>query len=63
MGKAIRKVRPQPPKYFWYTVDGCWFCKNKNGCGNCKAAKEYIAERQKSKRKIEREQKKKFDFF
>lgn len=48
MGKAKRKVRPQPPWHFWYDVDGCWFCKNKNACGNCKVAKQYIAEKQKN---------------
>ena len=47
MGKAKRKVRPQPPWHFWYDVDGCWFCKKKNACGNCKVAKRYIAEKQK----------------
>ena len=27
MGKAKRKMRPQPP--FWWTLDNdnCWFCK------------------------------------
>ena len=29
MGKAKRKVKPQPPWHFWYDVDGCWFCKKK----------------------------------
>ena len=54
MGKAKRKVRPQPPWHFWYDVDGCWFCKKKNACGNCKVAKQYIAEKQNTKRKVER---------
>lgn len=53
MGKAKRKVKPQPPWYFWYDVDGCWFCKKKNACGNCKVAKQYIAEKQNTKRKVE----------
>lgn len=48
MGKAKRKVRPQPPWHFWYDVDGCWFCKKKNACGNCKVAKQYIAEKTKN---------------
>lgn len=54
MGKAKRKVKPQPPWHFWYDVDGCWFCKKKNACGNCKVAKRYIAEKQNTKRKVER---------
>lgn len=33
MGKAKRKMRPQPP--WWWTLDNdnCWFCKNRNNCG------------------------------
>jgi hypothetical protein len=62
MGKAKRKVRPQPPRHFWYDVDGCWFCKKKNACGNCKVAKQYIAEKQKVKRKMLRDEKRSFDF-
>ena len=63
MGKAKRKVKPQPPWYFWYDVDGCWFCKKKNACGNCKVSKQYIVEKQNTKRKVERQQKIGFDFF
>ena len=63
MGKAKRKVKPQPPWHFWYDVDGCWFCKKKNTCGNCKVAKQYIAEKQNTKRKVERQQKIFFDFY
>ena len=62
MGKAKRKMRPQPPHYFYLDVDGCWFCKKKNACGNCKVAKQYIAEKQKTKRKIMRNEKRSFDF-
>ena len=62
MSKAKRKVKPQPPWHFWYDVDGCWFCKKKNACGNCKVAKRYIAEKQNTKRKIERDEKRGFDF-
>lgn len=40
-----RKKRPEPPKYFWYDVDGCWFCKKKNACGGCKVLKEYIVDK------------------
>lgn len=43
MGKAKRKMRPQPP--WWWTLDNdnCWFCKNRNNCGNCKLLKEQRA--------------------
>ena len=60
--KKKRKMRPEPPKYFWLDVDDCWFCKKKNACGGCKVIKKYIAEKQLTKRKVEREKKKKFDF-
>lgn len=49
MGKPKRKPRPQPPGYFWLDVDGCWFCKNKNNCNNCKVLK-----RQRAKDREER---------
>lgn len=51
MGRAKRKIRPQPPHDFWYDVDGCWFCKKKNACSRCKVVKQYIAEKQNTKRK------------
>ena len=40
MGKAKRKMRPQPP--WWWTLDNdnCWFCKNRNNCGGCKLLKQ-----------------------
>lgn len=43
MGKAKRKMRPQPP--WWWTLDNdnCWFCKNRNNCGSCKLLKEQRA--------------------
>ena len=43
MGKAKRKMRPQPP--WWWTLDNdnCWFCKNRNNCGSCKLLKEQSA--------------------
>lgn len=44
MGKALRKVRPQPPHYTWLDVDGCWFCKKVNACGGCKIMKNFVAE-------------------
>lgn len=37
MGKAKRKPRPSMPDWYWLGQDGCWFCKNKNNCNQCKA--------------------------
>ena len=54
-----RKVRPQPPRYAWWDVDDCWFCKNRKGCNGCKIMKRYVADQ---KEKIKRAEKKKFDF-
>lgn len=39
MGEAIRKPRPSQPKWFWYATDGCWACKNRNNCNQCKMLK------------------------
>ena len=50
-----RKVRPQPPRWVWLELDGCWFCKKKNACGGCKVMKRIVAEQK-------RKQNKKFDF-
>lgn len=41
MGKARRKMHPQPPRWWTLDNDNCWFCKkNRNNCGNCKLLKE-----------------------
>ena len=57
-----RKPRPQPPKYYWYDTDGCWCCKNRNGCAGCKFLKRYIAEgKGRNKRKIVRDEKRFLD--
>ena len=47
MGKVKRKMRPQPP--WWWTLDNdnCWFCKNRNNCGNCKLLKRQRSEERK----------------
>lgn len=50
MGKAKRKVRPEPPKWVWFETDGCWFCNNLNGCGGCKVMKGYVALQKKKRR-------------
>ncbi len=39
MGKAIRKPKPSMPGWWWMGQDGCWFCKHKNNCNQCKAAR------------------------
>ena len=56
-----RKMRPEPPKHFWLDVDGCWFCKKKNACGGCKVIKTYIAEKQRTPRKVARDEKRFLD--
>ena len=47
MGKARRKMRPQPPKWWTLDNDNCWFCKNRNNCGGCKLLKEQAAKERK----------------
>ena len=44
MGKAKRKPRPSMPRWFWLGQDGCWFCKNRNNCNQCKANRSYLKE-------------------
>lgn len=53
MGKAKRKPRPQPPKWYWWANDGCWACKNRNNCNQCKMLK---AQRDDERRKRGRKQ-------
>lgn len=53
MGKAKRKVRPQPARHVWLDVDGCWFCKKKNACGGCKVMKNYVADQKEKQRRID----------
>lgn len=49
-----RKKRPQPPWYFYYDTDGCWWCdKRGKACGGCKVLKRYIAEHERTKRKVQ----------
>ena len=38
----MRKQVPQPPRYFNYDIDNCYFCNNRNGCHGCKILKDYI---------------------
>lgn len=51
MGKAKRKPRPQPPKWVWLDLDGCWFCKNRRNCSNCKVLKNIVANEKRKERK------------
>ena len=50
MGKAQRKPRPSMPLWWWRNQDGCWFCKQKNNCNQCKAAHTDAKERDQIKR-------------
>ena len=53
MSKGRRKMRPEPPWHFHYDTDGCYWCdKHGRGCGGCKVLKQYIAEKQRTKRKV-----------
>lgn len=57
-----RKKRPEPSHHFWLDTDGCWFCKKKNACGGCKVLKRYVHEKERSQRKISRDEKRWLDF-
>lgn len=41
MGKSQRKPRPSMPYWYWLGQDGCWFCKHRNNCSQCKANRAY----------------------
>lgn len=36
-----RRKPPQMPKWFWWCMDGCWCCKDRNNCNNCKEVRKY----------------------
>ena len=56
MGKAKRKPHPSMPDWWWWSQDGCWFCKSRNNCNQCKAARADAKEMQKRRlRKEKRE--------
>lgn len=40
IGKAKRKHRPSPPRWWLLENDNCWFCKNRNNCNGCKLLKQ-----------------------
>ena len=54
MTKKWRKPRPEPPPYFFFANDNCWFCKNRNNCSGCKALKQAVAHQKENKRKERR---------
>lgn len=54
MGKAKRKPRPSMPHWWWLGQDGCWFCRNRNNCNQCKAARADAKHTQKLARKRDR---------
>lgn len=45
-----RKQKPSMPYWWWLDSDGCWFCKNRNNCGRCKAAKTDIKEKRRKEK-------------
>ena len=52
MGKAFRKPRPSPAKWYWWDSDNCYGCKNRRNCNQCKQMKRQKAyEREKRERK------------
>lgn len=42
MGKAKHKARPSMPLYYWLEQDGCWYCKDRNNCNQCKAIRKSV---------------------
>lgn len=44
MGRAKRKPKPSMPRWYWLDQDGCWYCKNKNNCNQCKFSRKYVKE-------------------
>lgn len=54
MTNKRRKLRPEPPPYFFFESDNCWFCKNRNNCSGCKVLKQAVAHQKENKRKERR---------
>lgn len=44
MGKAKRKARPDIPYWAWLDRDGCYGCKNRRNCNQCKANRQFLKE-------------------
>jgi hypothetical protein len=55
MGKAIRKPRPSPPRWFFWDNDNCWFCKNRRNCGNCSLCKKVNKKQQERRDRKEKQ--------
>lgn len=58
MGKAYRKPRPSPPKYYWIDTDYCWNCpkdKRLKACNGCSRIKKYIHSNDRGKRRREKQ--------
>jgi len=36
---------------FWLDLDGCWLCKNRRNCGNCKVLKKIVVNEKRKERK------------
>lgn len=53
MGKALRKPRPSPPRWYWIESDNCYRCKNRNNCNQCKILKRKSAYEKKNKTRKE----------
>lgn len=43
LNESLRK-KVAEPDWFWWGQDGCWFCKQRNNCNQCKANREYVKE-------------------
>ena len=54
MPKKHRKQKPSMLYWWWLDADGYWFCKNKNGCSNCFAAKHNMKEKKRRNKRVER---------
>lgn len=52
MTKAKRKPRPSMPRWYWLVQDGCWFCKSKNNCNQCKPNRKYAKKNLSKKKEI-----------
>lgn len=52
MGKAKRKAKPSMPYWYWLGQDGCWFCKKRNNCNQCKVNRAYAKENIPKKRDV-----------
>ena len=62
IGKAKRKHRPSPPRWWFLETDNCWFCKNRNNCNGCKLLKQQKScDTRKRDKKLKKEYFKKYE--